>query len=549
MSLLHELLRPSRGTVALAILAGLAGGASGVALIALAQAELAGSGSPSPALAWAFAGLCLVASAARVVAQVAMIRLGQGAVTSLALRLCRKVLGLPLEEFESLDPGALTAILTEDIVIVANALAGIPLIAINLPIVAACLAYAGWLSPAALACGLAVAVPAVLGSMALSARALRHLRAARGEQDAMVGHFRTLIDGFRELKLHHGRRDAFLADDLAPAATAVRDRTVTGLSLYAVSAGWGQFASFGFIGLLLFVLPGLAGLDRSTLAGAVLIVLFLMPSLDVLLAWIPALGRARASLQRIEALLPSLESRHSEAETAGGRRAPAVLGESIELGGVTYAYRSGHDDAGFVLGPIDLILRPGELVFLIGGNGSGKTTLVKLLCGLYAPRGGSILLDGRPVTRDDLEAYRQLFTVVFADGHLFRTLPGPAPDPGGVWAERHLARLGLEDRVRIQDRAFSTLALSVGQRRRLALLAACLEDRPVCILDEWAAHQDAGSKRFFYRELLPELKARGKALLVISHDEHDFEAADRILRLDGGLIREVDGVAIAGGTP
>ena len=112
-----------------------------------------------------------------------------------------------------------------------------------------------------------------------------------------------------------------------------------------------------------------------------------------------------------------------------------------------------------------------------------------------------------------------------------------------------MARLGLEDRVRIRDRAFSTLALSVGQRRRLALLAACLEDRPVCILDEWAAHQDAGSKRFFYRELLPELKARGKALLVISHDEHDFEAADRIFRLDGGLIREVDGVAIAGGPP
>ena len=394
-----------------------------------------------------------------------MIRLGQGAVTSLALRLCRKVLAAPAggvriarprgpaghpdgrhrdrrqragrhpaDRYQPADRGRLPR------------LRGLAL-------------------AAALACGLAVAVPAVLGCMALSARGLRHLRAARGEQDAMVGHFRTLIDGFRELKLHRGRRDAFLADDLAPAASAVRDRTVSGLSLYAVSAGWSQVALFGFIGLLLFLLPGLAGLDRSTLAGAVLIVLFLMPSLDVLLAWTPALGRARASLQRIEALLPSLEPRHAEvgAETAEGRRAPAILGESIELGGVTYAYRSGGDD-GFVLGPIDLILRPGELVFLIGGNGSGKTTLVKLLSGLYAPRGGSILLDGRPVTPGDLEAYRQLFY-----GRL-RRRPS-VPDPPGArpaartvrgrsgtwpgWAWRIGAGSG--------DQAFSTLALSVAR--------------------------------------------------------------------------------------
>ncbi len=503
---------------------------------------------PSRALAWSFAGLCLVAALARVLAQSAMIRLGQGAVTALALRLCRKILRLPLERFEALDPAALTAVLTEDVIIVANALAGFPLIAINGPIVAACLAYAGWLSPPALLLGLGVAVPSVVGYVVLANRAMRHLRAARGEQVTLVGHFRSLIDGFRELKLHRGRRDAFLADALAPAAAAVRDRTVAGLTFYAAAAGWAQIASFGFMGALLFVLPVLVGLDRATLAGVVLVVLFLMPSLDVLLTWAPVLGRARASLGRIETLVPSLETGLAEPD-ATELVSLATLAGSIELEGVTFAYRREADVGGFVLGPIDLTLRPGELVFLVGGNGSGKTTLVKLLSGLYVPKSGVIRLEGRPVADEDREAYRQLFTVVFADGHLFPTLHGLDPDVAATWAGPYLAQLGLDGRVAIRDGAFSTVELSVGQRRRLALISACLENRPVCVLDEWAAHQDPGSRRVFYHELLPELKARGKALLVISHDEDYFEAADRVIRLDGGLIREADGVAVGGGPP
>lgn len=543
MNLLRVLLKPSRGVVALSILAGLVGGGCGVALLAVAQAELARDGAPSPLLGWSFAGLCLAAALARTVAQAAMIRLGQRAVTDLALHLCREVLGLPLARFEAISPAALTTVLTEDVLIVANALAGLPLIAINLPIVAACLIYAGWLSPAALACGLAAAVPAVLGYLALSGRAMRHLRASRGLQDELVGHFRSMIDGFRELKLHRGRREAFVALGLEPAAGAVRDRNVAGLTLYAAAGGWGQLATFGVIGGLLFVLPAVVGLDRAALAGTVLVVLFLMPPLDVLMTWLPILGRARASLLRIEALAPALEA--SDAEDAPQAKG---LDESIGLDGVTYAYRRGGAE-GFLLGPIDLTLRRGELVFLVGGNGSGKTTLVKLLCGLYEPADGAILLDGHPVPPGDREAYRGLFSVVFADGHVFPTLSGLDPDADDARAGAHLERLGLAPPVEVRGGRFSTLDLSVGQRRRLALVAACLEDRPACVFDESAAHQDLVFKRFFYREFLPGLKGRGKAVLVISHDEDYFEVADRVLRIDGGLVREAGRVAVGAVRP
>src|SRR5690242_17566413 len=101
MSLLSFLLRSSKGAVALSILAGAVGGASGVALIALIQAELAHEAPHGPTLALAFAGLCVLAALARVASQLAMIRLGQGAVTRLALLLCRKILALPQERFEA----------------------------------------------------------------------------------------------------------------------------------------------------------------------------------------------------------------------------------------------------------------------------------------------------------------------------------------------------------------------------------------------------------------------------------------------------------------
>jgi putative ATP-binding cassette transporter len=148
------------------------------------------------------------------VAQASMIRLGHGAVTRLVLLLCRKILALPLAQFEQSDPAGLLAVLTQDVAIVAGALVGIPLVCINLPILVACLAYAGWLSPSILACGAGFAALAIAAYFALAARGVHQLRAARAGQDVLVGQFRALIDGFRELKQHGKRREAFLTQAL-----------------------------------------------------------------------------------------------------------------------------------------------------------------------------------------------------------------------------------------------------------------------------------------------------------------------------------------------
>jgi putative ATP-binding cassette transporter len=548
MGLIAFLLRASRGLIVLSVLAGLTAGLAGVGLIALIQRELTRDPSrpDAMAMAWAFVGLCAAAAATRVAAQMAMIRLGHGAVAELGVHLVRRTLMLPLRAFESLDSSALLAALTEDIAILANALIGVPHLCINIPIVVACFAYAGWLSPAILACGLVFAALAIAAYVAVTARGVGGLRRARARQDVVVGQFRTVIGGFRELKQHRGRRAAFLAESLEPDVAAARGETVGALSAFAVADGWSQLAFFAFIGFLLFGLPRFATIDRPTQVSAVFIVLYVMTPLDLVLTWVPILGRARASLLKIQSLLPEIE-RHVEAEPPRpipARRLDSV--ESVSLEGVTFSYRDPAGDRGFSLGPIDLTLRRGEIVVLAGGNGSGKTTLVKVLSGLYRPQSGVVRVDGHAVVDSEAESHRQLFSVVFADGHLFGDLHGLASDAIDERARDGLERLGLAPMVSVRDGLFSTLDLSQGQRRRLALLSAWLEDRPFCILDEWAANQDPVFKRMFYAKLLPEMRAAGKGLLVISHDEDYFDAADRVIRFREGRVLDESPLGVGG---
>ena len=181
----------------------------------------------------------------------------------------------------------------------------------------------------------------------------------------------------------------------------------------------------------------------------------------------------------------------------------------------------------------------GELVFVVGGNGSGKTTLAKLLVGLYSPTAGEMRFNGQPIGDANREHYRQLFSAIFTDGWLFDRLLGMELAQVDGEAEEYLAQLELDHKVRVRDGAFSTTELSHGQRKRLALLTAYLEDRPVYVFDEWAADQDPRFKEVFYTRLLPELKARGKAVLVISHDDRYFHLADRVVKLDYGTLYEM----------
>ncbi|MFB8004418.1 ATP-binding cassette domain-containing protein [Nocardia sp. NPDC056000] len=204
---------------------------------------------------------------------------------------------------------------------------------------------------------------------------------------------------------------------------------------------------------------------------------------------------------------------------------------------------------GFRLGPIDLTFEPGQITFIVGGNGSGKSTLAKLITGLYVPRSGTVSLNGERIDHENIEWFRQNASAIFTDFHLFDDYLG-FDRPGIDDEVRHyLEELQIAHKVTVQDGKLSTIDLSQGQRKRLALLTALLEDRAIYLFDEWAADQEPKFRDVFYTEILAELKARGKTVIVITHDDRYFHLADQLVKLDFGKLTEAEATAgLAPGT-
>lgn len=533
MKLLIFLLQSSERSVIWAVVAGALSGACGAALIGVMNSSLAAGVDVDPTLTISFVCLWLLAPAARFLSDRLLIRLAQRSVFEMRLRMARKILSTPLRQLENVGSHRLLVALTEDSSVIALALSEVPSLLVNITIVMGCFIYMGWLSPYLLLMSIILlGIGAVTSRLALSA-GLRRFRAAREIQDQLFGHFRGMMEGTKELKLHQQRRRSFLGL-LESTAWDMRRLLYTARLLYSAAANWGTSLFFLIIGLLIFVVPHVQPMSVSVLTGFALILLFLRGPIQITMALLPQLGQASVALDKVERL--GLSLRASEpADTV----ITLPTWKSLDLRGVQHAYEREGEDTSFTLGPITTSFRPGELVFLVGGNGSGKTTFAKLLTGLYAPEGGEIVLNGEPVTDDTREAYRQHFACVFSEFHLFDRLLGLENPELDQEARFYLKQLRLDHKVEIRDGALSTTELSRGQRKRLALLTAYLEDRPLYVFDEWAADQDPLFKEFFYETLLAELRTRGKSVLVISHDDRYFHVADRILKFeDGQLVDE-----------
>jgi putative ATP-binding cassette transporter len=366
------------------------------------------------------------------------------------------------------------------------------------------------------------------------AAVMESLNASVQEEIRFIGGIEDLIDGLKEVKLSRSRGQELL-EDLSRITASMRDLKIKTINGYNAGAVFAQCFFYVLIAIVVFVLPRLVEDIAPVVPQLVATILFLIGPLSTVVSALPALTKSNRAADSLTQLEHDLASMIGD-QVAAAAPCPAEFAAAIEVRDVSFRY-PGTDVSSFRIGPIDLVVPFGRIVMIIGGNGSGKTTFLKVLAGLYAPTTGSILLDGRLIEADRLQDYRELFSAIYSDFHLFRKLYGVAAEADEI--DRRLRQMGIADKVRYGSDGFSNLDLSTGQRKRIGMVVTLLEDRPVLIFDEWAADQDPDFRRYFYEELLPELNRMGKTLLVATHDDRYFKMADIVVKMEQGRIQSI----------
>ena len=521
---------------ALSLVAGALAGACTSGMVALVHRLVKGGAAVSdPVLS--FFALWLGHGLFGVLSAVALGSLLQGVMLGLRMQLSTQLLATPLKAIEEIGQARLLSMFTHTIDSAVHALEGLPGMVSRLALLCGLYAYLAWIEPSFFAAFMAFLFLGI-GLYLVPTALYRRFQVKRLQaQDAHLGHFHALVQGIKELLQHRAKQRALLERLLRPSGENLR-RVWTRSILFDASLNrWGEmYAMLGVAGML-FLLPEWLAVSGARVGDFLLILLLSLAPLSTVIGFSFKIQELRAALGQLKEIGWRLEEPrpvHRPEKPHGDG------GLALQFSQVEYAYYHAEKDERFNLGPLSFAIESPGVLIVTGGNGSGKSTLAKLLCGLYTPEAGTILLNGQPVEEDRLEEYRQLFSVVFPDFFLFDTLLGLEDRDVDAEANTYLRRLKLGHKVEVRHGAFSSTRLSQGQKKRLALLSAYLEHRPVCVFDEWAADQDPEFKELFYREIVPQLKARGKIVVIVSHDDSYFDIADRIVTLrDGQLLPPV----------
>jgi len=453
------------------------------------------------------------------------------------LRVGEAVVRADLDALERVGAAEICDRITENLTFVSDR-AGLIATLLQSGLIAVFLAlYIAWLSPAAF--GLVV-VTVVMGLglfMSLRREFVAMQRRALAIRLRLFEHLSDLVNGFKQLSFGR-RRAADLRAELAATSAELRDTGTRASMLLVDNMLLGSAVLFMLLGAIVHALRLYTPTDRETVVALVAAATFLWGPFNAVAMGMMPYIRANAALAEIAMLERRLATAVHRSDALVRVDPWPARPTRLELRGVEYRYAPDHGEAGFHIGPIDLSLRAGEVVFVVGGNGSGKSTLLKVLTGLYPTGGGTIRLDDVEIDPASVDAYRERISAIFGDFHLFDRLHGLDEVPDAE-VHRRLDELQLSGQTDFVDRTFTKLALSTGQRKRLAMLVTLLEDRPIVVLDEWAADQDPQFRRGFYDELLPRLRAAGKLVIAVSHDDRYFDRADRVVVMDYGQVREV----------
>ncbi|TQV85973.1 cyclic peptide export ABC transporter [Aliikangiella coralliicola] len=452
---------------------------------------------------------------------------------AIRLRILDRIRAADLKQVEGIGKEDINIALSQDIALVSNS-ADMLISAIQQSILLLfCVSYVAWLSPLAFFIVVGSIIITYLLIAKLQQILQKNYHRLGDEEGKLYSRLDHLINGFKEIKLNQAKSDAIYAEYRQHVEETERLKVEN-----RVSASWAILSSHLFmytlLGAIVFALPLLADPSGGLVGKLVATVLFILTPLLLILEGVPTIERANSSLERIYQLEKQFKHEETLSPTAKDDVFSKPKFNQLQLDNVVFCY---NDNSQFSVGPIDLVINRGEILFITGGNGSGKSTLLKLLCGLYHPQSGTIQLNQMGISPVNLNQLKEQFAVIFTDFHLFDKFYG-LTDVDDNRVQQLIDKMELTGKVNFVDGRFSTLQLSTGQRKRLALIMALLDDRDIYIFDEWAADQDAHFRRYFYEEILPELKAAGKAVIAVTHDDRYWSYCDRLIKLDLGRIQE-----------
>jgi len=506
--------------------------ALGIGLIAFINMRLIESVDVSLAVLPEFLGLLLLLMAVTLGSQLALTVLGHHFVYRLRSEFIKRILDTQIERVEKLGSAALLAGLTSDVRNITIAFVRLPELVQGIILTFGSAAYLFFLSGKMLAVTVLWMALTIWGGFVLVARVYKHMATLRETEDKLYHDYQTVLEGRKELTLNRERAEYIFNNLYIPDAKEYRHHIIRADTFHLSAVNWSNIMMLGAIGLVFWMANSLGWADTNVAATYSLTLLFLRTPLLSAVGALPTLLSAQVAFNKLNKF--SLAPYRAEFP----KPQPHRDWQMLELRDVAFHYQ----DNTFAVGPINLTLKRGEQVFLIGGNGSGKSTLAMLLTGLYQPVSGHILLDGQPLAAEKPEDYRKLFSAVFTDVWLFDQLLGPEGQQANpALVAKWLEHLKMGHKLKLENGKILDLKLSKGQKKRVALLLALAEERDIILLDEWAADQDPHFRREFYQVLLPLMQQMGKTVFAISHDDHYFIHADRLLEMRNGKLSELTG--------
>ena len=510
----------------------LASAALGIGLIAFINVRLIEMVDTSLAVLPEFLGLLLLLMAVTLGSQLALTALGHHFVFRLRSEFIKRILDTQVERVEQLGSASLLAGLTSDVRAITIAFVRLPELVQGIILTFGSAAYLAWLSTKMLAVTALWIVITIWGGFLLVSRVYKHMAVLRETEDKLYNDYQTVLEGRKELTLNRERAEHIFNHLYIPDAREYRHHIIRADTFHLSAVNWSNIMMLGAIGLVFWMANSLGWADTNVAATYSLTLLFLRTPLLSAVGALPTLLSAQVAFNKLN----KFDLAPFKAEFPRPQAFPNW--QTLELRNVMFRYQ----DNAFSVGPVNLTIHRGELLFLIGGNGSGKSPLAMLLTGLYQPQSGEILLDGKALSAEKPEDYRKLFSAVFTDVWLFDHLLGPEGQQANpALVEKWLGQLQMSHKLELQDGKILNLKLSKGQKKRVALLLALAEERDIILLDEWAADQDPHFRREFYQVLLPLMKAMGKTIFAISHDDHYFIHADRLLEMRDGKLSELTG--------